>query len=355
MMSASPQQPPFPGGSDVDPAAAIAHPNHQSQPRQPADDGGEEERSSLISEILRLEQSMNLALRASRDEMESLKEKADRKRDEIRRMEEELAEVMKQIGDGSGSGAGAGAGQHGHGAQGNHHPKDQQQQHQRPSTPDSMRTSLLRQNSMFRRVSVSGDRPFFRRPTLAGSEDEEKLRESLRRRSDPSQPRPEIAAAAPGGGGAAQQTNRGNHQRNGSSGFFVRRASDSSGAKEKHHEHQQSQGGGGGGMGLGRSLSTLSLGNYFQQNSNHKDDDSSDSDSDRVGSQSGARSVVDIINTINDDQLHEETDPELVRLREAIESKDEKVAELQKQESSYSSQLRYLRSRLQSVQNQSRT
>ena len=164
-------QPPFVGSSTT---------QHITD-EQTIDPKDEEERNSLINEIRRLEQSMNGALRTSRDEMEKLSQISQEKRELIERMQEEHDDIMKQIeNDGivlSAESAGS------------------QQAQQRRSSDGStkggggggpdLRKSLRKQNSMFRRLSVSGDgdRPFFRRPAL--KDDDAEMRESIRRKSDP--------------------------------------------------------------------------------------------------------------------------------------------------------------------------
>ena len=74
------------------PSSSHAH-GHAQTPK-PIDAKEEAERAALINEILRLEKSMNVALRASHDEISSLKESSAKKRAEIKRMEDELTKVL---------------------------------------------------------------------------------------------------------------------------------------------------------------------------------------------------------------------------------------------------------------------
>jgi hypothetical protein len=64
-------------------------------PRERDDDEGEH--ASLIDEILRLERSTTAALRASRDEIQALRDAADEKRAAVRRMEDELDGIRRAI------------------------------------------------------------------------------------------------------------------------------------------------------------------------------------------------------------------------------------------------------------------
>ena len=185
----TPQQlPPFPtaanAGNIIDKNVIPINHHQQAEKEKQKDD---EERASLISEIRRLE---NGALRASRDEMESLKEASAAKRAAIERMEEELKDVMSQM---RGSGRNNGNNNGGGGGSSSNKDADDNKATRRPSsgsksgtgtdnnrrpnrrlrsavagTPGekSLRKSLILQNSMLRRVSASGDRPFFRRPPI---------------------------------------------------------------------------------------------------------------------------------------------------------------------------------------------
>ena len=74
------------------PSSSHAHAHVQTP--KPIDAKEEAERAALINEILRLEKSMNVALRASHDEISSLKESSAKKRAEIKRMEDELTKVL---------------------------------------------------------------------------------------------------------------------------------------------------------------------------------------------------------------------------------------------------------------------
>ena len=75
--------------------------NDRMCPLEREDD--EAENASLIDEILRLERSTNAALRASRDEIQGLRDAADEKRVAVRRMEEELEVIHRAMYEGSGN------------------------------------------------------------------------------------------------------------------------------------------------------------------------------------------------------------------------------------------------------------
>eukprot|EP00578_Thalassiosira_sp_NH16_P007084 CAMPEP_0181121890 /NCGR_PEP_ID=MMETSP1071-20121207/24998_1 /TAXON_ID=35127 /ORGANISM="Thalassiosira sp., Strain NH16" /LENGTH=676 /DNA_ID=CAMNT_0023206777 /DNA_START=103 /DNA_END=2131 /DNA_ORIENTATION=- len=267
----------------------MSHPHDNGENDQQKNDPQDEEHASLINEIRRLENSMNGALRASRDEMEILKGASIDKKLVLEQMEEELENIMKKLG--------------------NNQPRRLSQSTRCPSSASSgsrsrrrsavaakgggatsdMRKSLMRQNSLLRRVSV----PVFRRPSLKDADAE--MRESFRRRSDPIQP-PDTTD------------------------FY--HMSNRSLACDDASSWQSSKG--------------------SKESFNGNDDSRSEI--------SDSQDATYINNT-----SEEETDQEIIKHQEMLESKNQRIAQLQKEKSSNSNQLLYLQSKLQSIQTQSRS
>jgi hypothetical protein len=201
-------------------------------------DDDEAEHASLIDEILRLERSTNAALRASRDEIQGLRDAADEKRAAVRRMEEELVVIQRAMHEGSGNHSiignlghfmgglrmgwdasrnGSAAGSASGSAAGStagfgsvssvdvdssatfrrrRTTLSHQHRQQRQQPPASPRALPFR-----RRMTVSGgDMPFFRRPTVADDRVDvaEVVGHGHRRISDPTLPRSRrLSIAAP--------------------------------------------------------------------------------------------------------------------------------------------------------------
>ena len=158
--------------------------NDRMCPLEREDD--EAEHASLIDEILRLERSTNAALRASRDEIQGLRDAATEKRLAVRRIQEELEGIRRALDEGHGNsiidnlgnfmgglrlgwdasrnGSAAGsvsvASSDGSGV----FSVDVESS----ATFRRGRQNLGQQHRQRRRTTVSGgDRPFFRRPTVA--------------------------------------------------------------------------------------------------------------------------------------------------------------------------------------------
>jgi len=174
-----------------------------------------------------------------------------------------------------------------------------------------LRKSVIHPN-WNRRVSVSGDRPFFRRRATEAppplKDELAELRENFRRRSDPAQPDP--------------------------SSFIPSRVLSRQSSKQGSMRSSI----------MNRSLSILNL----NQNCNDGDSSSSSSSSNESDSQKNNHSN----NGEDNDTTNQE---EMIHYQTTLESKNQQLAQLQKQQVSNSNQQSYLQSKLQSIQTQSRS
>jgi len=274
----------------------------------------DEEHASLINEILRLERSMNGALRASRDEMESLNKISADKKAAVKQMGEVLD--MMKTGSSTTSSNNNRSLHRGPPSSSNSSPSRRRTISTSSNNNTAMGESHLRKSVIHpnwnRRVSVSGDRPFFRRRATEAppplKDELAELRENFRRRSDPAQPDP--------------------------SSFIPSRVLSRQSSKQGSMRSSI----------MNRSLSILNL----NQNCNDGDSSSSSSSSNESDSQKNNHSN----NGEDNDTTNQE---EMIHYQTTLESKNQQLAQLQKQQVSNSNQQSYLQSKLQSIQTQSRS
>ncbi|KAL7549624.1 hypothetical protein ACHAWF_012894 [Thalassiosira exigua] len=291
-----------------------------SPPATPDGSGGaagnrqaEEEHALLVVEIRRLESSMNGALRASRDEMEGLKDASAEKKAALQTMEGQLAAIRNQIdvreqrrssGNRSVCSAKSGGSRMSHARR-------------RPTSTSNasestMRKSLMRQNSFLRRVSVSGDRPFFRRPALedASGGGDGRERGSFRRNSDPAQP----ASLPPN----------------------LRRSSVNDDSLTSRNSSLESRG--------SNRQRTPGLRNSLTGSDGGLSSDSNES---------GLHDDLDFKKESKSNP--EESDQELLKYQALLESKDNDLMQLRNQHLSNKNQLSFLQSKLLSIQNRTKS
>ena len=282
--------------------AASTNNNQPSSHPKPIDAAKDEaERAALINEILRLEKSMNVALRASHDEISSLKESSAKKRAEIKRMEEELAKVVL---------AAKNKGTDNSGSNNNGHNEETTTNHAKNINGGGMRMAFpspgsdIRRNLTNRQSSFNNNKkpPFFRRPSLKDAGDSKSMRQFFRR---PSMKGDELLRESL------------SHLERGNNGGTVSSYYDDN-SSSSHHPS---------------SCEGTDTTSNNANNDNKEDDDDDDDDQ---------------------EALYREYKANQLAIQQQQNQKKNQLALLQNQHCSNKSQLSYLQSKLTSIQNQSK-